>query len=1179
MAFTKIGEAINVSAADIKNVEHLSADPEIASRLEKIARELKFIAPKAKDFLYFSAVMMHAAEAALLNDDGSLKKDASGNDLEAKWNIENGSWKWVCSDTNVRPYKNANADIFPASELLKAHKQWIGRPLCLDHKSQSVDMVRGIIVDTYYDHAKQRVVAVCALDKKNYPELARKVSTGCSTSVSMGTAVETAICYDCGKVARVETDFCPCMKGKTTYGEINVGLKPIELSIVVSGADPKAQIRHIIAAKDALAQYVDLKDQEIKVLTTSSNLEGSELASLREGLTAALAKVERLEKQASDVSASAEPSLEKVSGEIEKIHHHLTDLQKNINNLYSRSDNNMTTKEAYFQGGGGVNEPTPGKPKYEKEDAESTRHNDDKHMVGQMDTGPVEGMHPGPASSGESEVERKRKLLRAEKEQRAMIRQSALQKAKKKLGYFQGGGGDNEPTPGKTKYTPDPTSQREKDDKQMVGQPPFPDVGKVDGLHPSPASADEKDELKRKEMLSRAKLVARFQKAANPDGSLNEGKSRWNVLADEKLILTATVDELSNGRSEIMFDSIHTKDFGKKILKTIANQGYNKAVQLFKSAQAGPMDPPPPAPMVPAEEPVDDAGGDGDVNDQLQDALREHENTLAKLRETIDALTGEAGELAEFDSLEGDLAPATAQLHTVRKRLNKGLSLGIKEALTELEDNKLELKLAKQVYSNINNLKNKKEREYVSSLVTEGLEQSKVSLASCYQLMEAFVKYARGSENLVKRAIKETNMKKSAQISGVSEEAQEFDPLNESFESISPSDSGQPYSPKRWPTPAAKSDPAKDVSRANLTEQERNALSAHELVSERGPARDESMGFLLGRTQSQPGPMAPSADPNKPGDFYASEGAGMPDAGMADDKKDKKDDKLEDCEEECEELEAKLDEDDARDMNNAVELMLPDGTKATMNEQEAKTVLNNTASGRSQLRTKLAQKGVQYSDMLQKAHPQGGFQTDLDVKPTGNLGRVEDLKEQHAAMEQVATAPPKVRKQAGEIQKLISEGRIDASEESFKKLLKAGLDPEAIKYWKQYYGQSKDGEFASEMVKTYAEEKLASDKEAFQVKIARAYELTYDMVKRNMCADNRPAVAQQVDAIMKFNDEAFDSMKRWVNKQEPMQKTAMPRVGMIGTGEMVLPSAPEVNDLESALNFAFSSSGNKRSKF
>ena len=286
MLIIKLGEATVITSADIHSANNVMSDPIILERFQKVATELKTIAPKADDFLYFSAVMMHAAEAALLDNESVIIKDANGNDVTAEWKKEKNSWSWICSDSNVRPYKNSNNDIFPEEELIKAHKKWVGKPLCLDHKSSSVDMVRGVVVDTYYDHPNKRVIALCALDKKNYPDLARKVSTGYAASVSMGTAVGKAICYDCGNVATIESEFCNHMKNKTTYGEINIDLNPIELSIVVSGADPRARIRHIVAAADSIAQYIDSKEGLSKKADDLEHEESEDkkIKYLREGL-------------------------------------------------------------------------------------------------------------------------------------------------------------------------------------------------------------------------------------------------------------------------------------------------------------------------------------------------------------------------------------------------------------------------------------------------------------------------------------------------------------------------------------------------------------------------------------------------------------------------------------------------------------------------------------------------------------------------------------------------------------------------------------------------------------------------------------------------------------------------------------------------------------------------------
>jgi uncharacterized protein YfcZ (UPF0381/DUF406 family) len=59
------------------------------------------------------------------------------------------------------------------------------------------------------------------------------------------------------------------MRNRTCYGEINVGLNPIELSIVVNGADQKAHIRYVFAAMGALNKYVDFKKQAIKDMVSN----------------------------------------------------------------------------------------------------------------------------------------------------------------------------------------------------------------------------------------------------------------------------------------------------------------------------------------------------------------------------------------------------------------------------------------------------------------------------------------------------------------------------------------------------------------------------------------------------------------------------------------------------------------------------------------------------------------------------------------------------------------------------------------------------------------------------------------------------------------------------------------------------------------------------------------------
>src|SRR3972149_6559577 len=128
MVFIKKGEIAQILsneqypvAVHLHNpmAERVLADPDVIARFEKVAANLKAVAPKAKDFLYFSAVMMHAAEASLLGTDGTIKKSATGENLTSSWDKSNNTWKWICSDPNVMPYKNANCFV-PGTGILMA---------------------------------------------------------------------------------------------------------------------------------------------------------------------------------------------------------------------------------------------------------------------------------------------------------------------------------------------------------------------------------------------------------------------------------------------------------------------------------------------------------------------------------------------------------------------------------------------------------------------------------------------------------------------------------------------------------------------------------------------------------------------------------------------------------------------------------------------------------------------------------------------------------------------------------------------------------------------------------------------------------------------------------------------------------------------------------------------------
>lgn len=1157
MSFLKIGELIEIGPENIQNMESIAIDSKIIENFSKFASNLKKIAPKAEDFLYFSAVMMHSAEASGLNDDGTPKLTSKGEVVNVGWDKSGGTWRWKSNDPKIKPYKNSNGDIFPEEELVKAHKKWVGKPLCIDHKSSSVDHVRGFIVDTYYDRSLKRVIALCALDKFNYPDLARKVATGYSNSVSMGTAVGTAICSDCGTKAKVEADFCKCMRGRTCYGEINVDLNPIELSIVVNGADPQAKIKHIIAAANNMATYVEQKEQEFNKIATESfsatlsynkesgddnsengtmSFQADSLDKLKSDIDKALQDISKISEeykenmsentndgalsqthsstsmQESDLEstdsniappaarfASQEDSVG-IESQLRDITAKLETMQENLNKLANSAkqeeimsgNKENLNKKGYFQGAGGVNEPTPGQTKYEKDPLnEQLRDNEDRQMVGAKpfpEVGSVDGLMG-------DDLDRKKMLARAEAEERAVKRAAIVSKAKARLeqtkqAYFQGS-----PNADPAKVLPYEVDKlegdlREKSDKHMVGQKPFPEVGKVDGLHPSPDSADEKDELKRKEKLLRAALKARFVKAAKADGSHDAGNSAWEVYLGDKLLLTASVDDITGGRSESLYTAVATKEYGSELIGKVRKLGADKVAAGFaKSAQDAAPAPAPeaaaPEAAAPAglDEVATDTGKEGDEKENALELAESVRDLTSDLVESVRALTGEQAEMGNLDSMKADDSSdenkvSTAALFKMRKELNSELLSAMKESVATLTDHEKELRTIANMYEK--GAVNSTNKDLVTSLVGEAVSETKEAMAESYKLLSAFVKYARGTDAIVKRAQAEALTKENGE-----KMAPEHDSL------MAMVDKG---SSVRSASDTLDALLAEDVDSADVAEE-----------------TEEDMG---------------SAD---------------------------------------------------TDENNAGQVMTNDPAKAKEMADKGMDVkvtasLNSRAS-RDIARAKLAAE-MKFHPLLDVAH-ENLVENKSDVK-TEN-GHFETLEETHSAMMDFATTPVKVRKEAEAIHTLVSEGKLDAAD--VDTLEAHGVDPDAVKYYKQFWGQagSEGSQFATELVKEHAKAELDEQMTQYRVKLARAYELTYEMIDRDLLPRTKEAVNNQVNEVMKWNDESFESVKKVIASQKPaIRKEAsgrMPQVGFLG-----LEDAPSgQSDLASQLNLAFSS--NKKRLF
>lgn len=760
MVLIKLGESFAVSSDSIRNSEDIKQDPELHEKVIKMAANFKKIAPKAEDFLYFTAIMMHAAERSLYDEDGNPLKNPDGTHASANWEIneKTGSWRWVANNATIKPYKNHNGDIFPEPELKKAYKHWVGKPLCKDHQSSSVDGVRGFIVDTYWDDKYKRIIALCALDKISYPDLARKVATGYLTSCSMGTAVSNAICFDCGNVAKTEAEYCPHMKNKTCYGEINVGLQPIELSLVVNGADRKAQILEVLASANQFEENLkkvgsvdinrikEIKNEFQKLANKIDEIE-KDILSNNDDNNLALKRVAHVSNQDND--------LDLIKQKMSNIEETIQTIAKNLN----MEDLMTNTKKAYMQG-------TEPPHTYPKEEADKIRLQD-SHMKDLTNLGPVDGLPP-------QDMETKKMLARASIEERRALRAAAVEQAQNaiKRAYNSGCGkdcGEERPSGG---YPVDP-GYKVRDTEFKFNN----NMGN-DGL----CCDDEKV----KKQLSRASFKARLVRSAKA------GDNRWEVVdtTNNQVVLSASFDEIT-GKKPALYSVVASDDFAREMMKTIRSAGINKANEIYKSAQAQPAAP---APAVPAAgdpgaapAPVDLPPPEGDMPAMEaggpvdEAALKEVADLAKQVSTKLDEMTGGVGALGEeaaampgaeavtenpeaateqalADLTAGPPANVTASLNTLRIVLNAGLNKAFKKNIKGLKAAKEELDL---LISTANT--NSVSPEFFANISKEAVADANKLLKKARMLQGAFVKYAKGTQALEKRAAMENRMRKLAQ--------------------------------------------------------------------------------------------------------------------------------------------------------------------------------------------------------------------------------------------------------------------------------------------------------------------------------------------------------------------------------------------------------------------------------
>ena len=667
--------------------EKILASPELVERMSKVANDVRKIAPRSDDFTYFSIVFLKSAEAALLDDFGGIKKLANGEDA---WGFFDENWKW---HGNVMPLKNNNGDIFPESELKKAAKDWIGKPLCRDHESSSVDGIRGIILDTHYDDKFKQVVGLCALDKVNYPDLSSKVKSGLVRYGSMGTGVEQAICTTCQKKARVQSEYCEHIKAGTNYGEVNVGLKPIEYSLVVQPAEKGAVLLKVFASlkkyqNEFINNGVSNVDEMLGKLSLNQakHLEGimktacgSDGCSIdkRSNIIKSFLSNNGLVKSSQvspDVAAAAQTA------------RNLAESAK-ILDQYDDSDNegitqtvdlakdilgNISLAEGTTVGGEdapalqGDNPSSFGVTSHLAE-VNNDFENQDFTTGSSVPNGVAQNNNLVGFASESNKTENIRKIS-INKIMEDIMNESKLRsraELRRRVAYHQGGSEGVEPNTFK------PETFGFDSDKQMHQDS---SMGGAEGLHPG--DADLKGKLSRASNGYRGPAL-RTKVALHKDslGNINKSASTFELTSGGDTLIRATAGEIFGDELDANWGWLTSPGYGKEVCKQVRASGVDHVRFLLKGAQDMGLPPLEEAPEAPAAEPAmggdeDLLGGEGLGGEEAGAAEPADELGPPTDEEGEDSAPSEDSPSEEIDSRLADIEGLIDEIRDLKDRLH-----------------------------------------------------------------------------------------------------------------------------------------------------------------------------------------------------------------------------------------------------------------------------------------------------------------------------------------------------------------------------------------------------------------------------------------------------------------------------------------------------------------------------
>jgi hypothetical protein len=998
----------------------------------------------------------------------------------------------------------------------------------------------------------------------------------------MGTAVGRSICYNCGNVAKVESDYCNCVRNRTAYGEINIDLSPIELSLVVTGADPRAKLRNVIAS---LNKYSEEKEERINELKKAGCVTPDELDRLDKEIVELKATVKFLLKS----TAADESKLRQLSDALDSAPSEVREkIQSEMENVLPTRATGTESEAPTYQ----IPEGSNSRFESDRTQLQITAINDklDAMVIALRDL------------SASVQID---KLNMEDSEMSDNLKErAAARRAQIKSAYLQGGGGVNDPQT----YPVDPMndSLRTKGDKQMEGENMA--TGST-GMYPG----DEQ----LKKMLSRAELEERkLRRHANgavkttADGKqifINEkgegselhaederkekGKKDLDLEAmiDAYLMKSAymqggggvndpqtyPVDPMNNnlrtkGDKQMEGQNMETGSIGmypgdeqaKKLLLRADQKLRAKFVMAYKNDEKTVVDKANSRWEIYAgADKVLEARGSEIYEDQLnqnwdflaskrygREVLRAVRNdgldkvaAMLKGAEPVDALApvppvpGVPGAPVEPEVAEkkDDAGEIVVQIEDQLKEVENKL-VDLKDVMGDAEATELPSAVEAANDSDDQEVDDEAKADDANCLAV--MDQSADELAMLAESLESRIKVGKNSSDVV-----------TAELIGLSKDAiAESKEICKAASVIIAAKKGK--NPFLFQKGKKCKECGKDKCVCKKGKKEKECKECGEVKcvckKEKKSKAEAMLDSLLKARAARRREMVRNAEDEGMVDEFDEKfraafekflGISVDEAKEIFAAEGKEPEHTEDL--------FTVDEKDCSDMSLADDLAVAvqDARDEKKEEKE-----DCTASRRA-WRQKVAAEASAYQQKLDAAVT---VDTDMPVNKSFGLGQldtktpestVEGIVEMHDEIMKQVNSLPNVREAVKKISDLVKSGKLSIADLKDQNKLNAfAIDPDAAKYFSGYFGEG-DADckgFAQELVKDYDQKKAAASLDESRAKMRRAYDLALEAQDKGLIPSDPIALHAQVDEMMKFDDRAFESYKKAIARMSKPIKTA-----------------------------------------